>query len=428
MNELYPGCYGATLANGLRVLVEPRPDRPLSLGIWARLGSRDEPAERAGITHFLEHMVFKGTTRRTAFQISEEIDALGGYLNAVTSKEYTAYYVDVLPEHLEDALDVLADLVRNPLFRPEDIEREKGVVLEEIRMQEDDPQDRVFELFSERLWDGDHPLARPITGRAETVSRFTRDDLLERFALYDAERLFVVAVGGVEPERVYKAVEAQLGDLGVAPKALPGRTPPTPRGGLHLEDRDLQQAHVCLGTAGVGQHDPRRYALELLNAILGGGMSSRLFKRIREELGLAYAVVSSASYFSDCGSFVIYLGTEPKNAPQAVEICREEIEKLVQEPVPPDELERAKEKLKGNLLLGLEGSHARMMRLGISEIYGTHRPLDEVLARLRAVTAEDVQRLAQDVFGRNELLLAVVGPARELTALERAFPTALSSE
>ncbi len=424
MKELYPGCYQDSLPNRLQLLVEPRSDRPLSLGIWARLGSRDEPAERAGITHFLEHMVFKGTKRRTAFQISEEIDALGGYLNAVTSKEYTAYYVDVLPEHLDEALDVLADLVKNPLFRPEDIEREKGVVLEEIRMQEDDPQDKVFELFTERLWDGDHPLARPITGRAETVTRFTRDDLLEQFALYDAKRLFLVAVGDITPEAVRRAAEAKLGDLDITPKALPERTPPQPRGGLHIEDRDLQQAHVCLGTAGVSKRDPRRYALEVLSTILGGGMSSRLFKRIREELGLAYAVMSSTSYFSDSGSFVIYLGTEPGNAPQAVEICHEEIEKLQREPVPEETLALAKEKLKGNLLLGLESSHARMVRLGVSEIYGTHWPVEDVIARLGAVTAEDVQRIAQELFGQNDLLLTVVGPEHELTALERAFSMA----
>lgn len=422
MRELYPNCYEDRLTGGLKVLVEPRPDRPLSLGIWVRLGSRDEPGKRAGITHFLEHMVFKGTTGRTAFQISEEIDALGGFINAMTSKEYTAYYIDVLPAHLEEALDVLADLVMDPLFQPEDLDREKNVVLEEIRMQEDSPQDKVFELFSQKLWDPTHPLARPIAGTLETASAFTREDLVRQFALYDAEHLFLAAVGDVRPDDVLDIAGQKLGDLRVSIENPPERTAPEPHGGVHIEDRDLQQAHICLGTPGLARHDPRRYALEALNTILGGGMSSRLFKRIREELGLAYAVYSNASYFSDSGLFVIYLGTEPTNAPEALTICHEEIERIYREPVPDETLGLAKEKLKGNLLLGLESSHARMIRLGFSEIYQTHWPVEEVIAHIEAVTIEDVQRVAQALFEGGRFTLTVVGSERQLSALEQAIP------
>jgi predicted Zn-dependent peptidase len=421
MIEIYPSCYSETLPNGLKLLFELRPGRPLSVGIWVRLGSRDEPAEQAGISHFLEHMVFKGTAKRSAFQISEEIDSLGGHINAMTSKEYTAYYVDVLPQHLERALDVLADLVKSPLFKPEDITKEKGVVLEEIRMQEDTPQDKVFELYSQRLWDSAHPLARPTIGTIETVSSLSREDLLERFSLYDAEHLFLAVVGDVDVDELRRVAEEKLGDLRSNAHSPPERTSPSPKGGYHLEDRrDLKQAHICLGTAGIPKGDRRRYALEVMNAILGGGMSSRLFKRIREELGLAYAVFSGAGYYSDSGQFTIYLGTEPGSAQEALEVCFEELERLKAEPVPEETLKLAKEKLKGNMLLGLESSHARMMRLGLGEIYNTHQPVEEVIARLEGVTADDVQSIAQSLFSQ-AFTLAVVGPERPLAGLAKTI-------
>ncbi len=422
MIELYPSCYEFRLSNEVKVLFEPRPGRPLSLGIWVRLGSRDEPASQAGICHLLEHMVFKGTTHRTAFQISEEIDAIGGFINAMTSKEYTAYYVDVLPQHLESALDVLADLIKNPLFKSEDLTKEKGVILEEIRMQEDTPQEKIFELFTQHLWDSQHPLARPIAGTEETVSRLSREDLLEHFALYDARHLFLAAVGEVSAEDLLRVAEAKLGEIESAECSEPPRSSPKKKGGFHLEERrDLQQAHICLGTVGIAKTDPRRYALEILNTVLGGGMSSRLFKRIREELGLAYVVFSSPSYFSDSGLFTIYLGTEPKNAAQALEICREELERLQEELVPEETIQLAKEKLKGNLLLGLESSHARMNRLGISEIYNIHMPLEDVIAHLEMVTPEDVRTVAQELFGKNSFTLTVIGPERQLKSLDKAL-------
>ncbi len=286
MRELYPNCYAEQLENGVRVLVEPIEDRPLALGVWVRVGSRDEPAHQAGIAHFIEHMVFKGTTNRTAFQISEEVDALGGYINAMTHKEYTLFHIDVLPEHLEAALDILADLVKNPRFAEEDIRKEQGVVLEEIRMTEDNPQEKVFDLFVERIWDHQHPMARPILGKAETVRRFDRPGIIEFHRYYQPEHLIVTAAGAIAPQRVVDAVKRVFGELEPGAR-LPARQPPQPTKHFYIEDRDSQQANLVLGVPSVGRHDERRFALEVMNTILGGGMSSRLFKKIREELGLA---------------------------------------------------------------------------------------------------------------------------------------------
>ncbi|MCI2430475.1 insulinase family protein [Candidatus Acetothermia bacterium] len=416
MHELYPNCYTTTLENSLKLLVEPRPDRPLSLGIWTRLGSRDEPQEFAGIAHFAEHMFFKGTTHRTAFQISEEVDALGGYINAMTHKEYTLFYIDVLPKHLEAALDILADLVKHPRFDESAVKKEHGVVLEEIRMSEDNPQEKVFDLFMERIWDDDHPLARPILGRPETVVTIHRQSLLDFHRAYHPAHFVITATGEIAPERVLEAVKRHFGELAPGP-TLAQRHSPQPHPHFYLEDRDVQQANLVLGIPSLGRQDERRFALEVLNTILGGGMSSRLFKRIREELGLAYAVFSSATLFTDSGLFIIYVGTEPKNARQTVEISVSELESLAQKPVSEEELRLAKEKLKGNILLSLESSHARMIRLGIGELYDIHGPIEHLVQKIESVMAEDLQALARELFQR-ELSLSVVGPQEKLRDLE----------
>lgn len=420
METLYAGCHKTTLGNGLTVLLEPRPDRPLSMGVWARLGSRDEQDAQAGVTHFLEHMVFKGTETRSAFQISEEIDAIGGAINAMTSREYTAYHVDVLPQHLERAMDVLSDLVRHPRFDPEHVAREKGVILEEIRMQEDTPSDVAFERFDQQLWAHQHPLTRPIAGFVDTVNGLTRDDLIDQFSLYDTSQLFLSVVGDVDPDELIGTAEEKFGPLSQAQAGPAPRQAPTLQGGFHLEDRQVQQAHLCLGTASLARNDDRRYALELMNTILGGGMSSRLFKRVREELGLAYAVFSASSPYSDSGAFTIYVGTEPRNAQHALDVCFEEIERIQTEPVPDETLRLAKEKLKGNLILGLESSHARMARLGLAEIHGAHRSIDEIIRRVEDVTIDDVQGIARTLFTQ-PWTLSVVGPEGQLAILEDAL-------
>lgn len=423
MHELYSNCYIAQLDNGVRVIVEPIEDRPLALGVWVRVGSRDEPAHLAGMAHFIEHMVFKGTTHRTAFQISEEVDAMGGYINAMTHKEYTLFHIDVLPEHLEAAFDILADLVKNPRFAEEDILKEQGVVLEEIRMTEDNPQEKVFDLFVERIWDHQHPMARPILGRAETVRRFDRSGIFEFYRYYQPEHLIVTAAGAIAPARVLDAVKRAFGALEPGVR-MPSRRPPQPNRHFYIEDRDSQQANLVLGVPSVGRHDERRFTLEVMNTILGGGMSSRLFKKIREELGLAYAVFSSASLFEDSGIFIVYVGTEPKNARQTVEISIEEIERLIKDPVPEGELRLAKEKLKGNMLLGLETSHSRMIRLGIGELYNIHAPVEELVAKIERVKPEEIQEIAHDVFGRDGLSLSAVGPEEQLRSLANVLAAA----
>ncbi len=420
MQELYANCYTTTLENGLKILVEPRPDRPLSLGVWTRLGSRDEPQEFAGIAHFAEHMFFKGTTRRTAFQISEEVDALGGYINAMTHKEYTLFYIDALPQHLEAALDILADLVQHPRFDESDIQKEHGVVLEEIRMTEDNPQEKVFDLFMERIWDDQHPLARPILGRPATVVTINRQSLGEFHRAYHPANFIITATGEIAPARVSDAVKRHFGTLKPGPR-LAERRPPQANRHFYIEDRDLQQANLVLGVPSVGRQDERRFILEVLNTILGGGMSSRLFKRIREELGLAYTVFSSTSLFVDSGLFIIYVGTEPKNARQTVEISIAELQRLAQRPVAESELRLAKEKLKGNILLGLESSHARMARLGIGELYNIHAPIESFVQKIEAVTSEEIQAIAQNLFAQNELSLSVIGPEDGLRDLEEVI-------
>lgn len=417
MQELYANCYTTTLENGLKILVEPRPDRPLSLGVWVRLGSRDEPKEFAGIAHFAEHMFFKGTTHRTAFQISEEVDTLGGYINAMTHKEYTLFYIDVLPQHLEATLAILADLVQHPRFDESDIEKEHSVVLEEIRMTEDNPQEKVFDLFIERIWDHQHPLARPILGRPETVVTINRQSLCEFHRAYHPAHFIVTATGEIAPERVSEAVKRRFGMLKPGP-TLAERQPPRPNRHFYLEDRGSQQANLVLGVPSVGRQDERRFVLEVLNTILGGGMSSRLFKKIREELGLAYTVFSSTSLFVDSGLFIIYVGTEPKNARQTVEISLEELQRLAQQPVSESELRLAKEKLKGNILLSLESSHARMARLGIGELYSIHSPIENLVQKIEAVTSEEIQAVAQDLFEQKDLSLSVIGPEDKLRHLE----------
>lgn len=417
--ELYPGCQIARLESGLTVIAEARDRRPLSLGLWVCVGSRDEPKEQSGAAHFLEHLLFKGTAQRSAYQIAAEIDSLGGAINGATHEEYTLYYVNVLSEHLEAALEILADLVQHPLLREEDLERERGVVLEEIRQGEDNPQEKVFDLFIRRSWRDGHPLTRPVLGKAETVKQLARADLLGQFSLYTPENMVLVGVGGIEFEELVKLAEEKLGNS-TKEALLPERRPPEAQRHFHIEDRDLQQVHLCLGVEGLPRGDERRYALEIMNAILGSGMSSRLFRRIREELGLAYAVGSSPSYYLDGGLFLIYIGTEPRNAPKTVEIVLEEVERLRREPVSEERLRLAQEKLKGNLLLGLEGSQARMVRLGLGELYQLHMPVEETLRRIEAVTADQVQEVAEALFSR-PLSLSAIGPGERLRGLERFF-------
>jgi predicted Zn-dependent peptidase len=398
------------LPNGIRVLSESLPQSTsVTAGIWVENGSRYETDEQAGISHFLEHLFFKGTERRTAAHIAEEIDAVGGVLNAFTGKEYTCYYAKVLREHLPLALDLLADIFTHSLFAADEIERERSVVIQEISQVEDTPDDYVHELFALKFWPG-HPLARPIAGTADTVARMRRDDFL-RFldARYRPNRILVAAAGALEHEVLHEMAERHLGGLaGSTPRPEGG--PPAPGCGVAVHEKDLEQVHLCLGTPGVSQIDADRYPAHVLNVALGGGMSSRLFQEIRERRGRAYSVYSFLSSYLDAGYLGVYVGTSAEWTREVVDVVRGELERLVRDGLQPGELARAKTQMKGNMLLGLETSDSRMSRVAKNEIYfGRDVPLAEVAAGIDAVTNDDVLRVARRLLHPDALALQVLG-------------------
>jgi predicted Zn-dependent peptidase len=322
------------LDNGLRILTERMTQvRSISIGVWLTRGSRHETAERGGIAHFVEHMLFKGTDTRTAEDIAQQIDSIGGQLDAFTAKEYASYYIKVLDEHLPLAIDVLSDIVRNPAFSPDDLEREKKVVLEEIKMVEDTPDDLVHELFTENFWH-DHPLGRPILGTRETVEALTAERLRTYFAdAYTAENMIVAAVGNIEHARVVEVVGRYLGDVPRRGAEIVDR-PPRVVPHILIRNKELEQSHVCLGTSGYRQDHEDRYASYVLNTVLGGSMSSRLFQNVREKRGLAYAVFSGLSAYRDAGSVTVYAGCANDAVGELVDVVVAELRRLKEDPPP----------------------------------------------------------------------------------------------
>ena len=404
-----------TLANGLRLVTEAMPHvRSVSIGVWLTRGSRHEPADHAGIAHFVEHMLFKGTTTRSAEDIAQQVDSIGGQLDAFTSKEYAGYYVKVLDEHLPLAMDILTDLVSHPIFAPEDIEREKKVVLEEIKMVEDTPDDLVHEIFSEAYWNG-HPLGRPILGTPASVSALDQPTLQHYFHdAYVAGNFVVVAVGNLEHDRVKALVEAAFSATPSQGSAIVDDVPvvmPT----VEIRQKDLEQSHVCLGTVGLPQNHPDRYAAYALNTVLGGSMSSRLFQNVREKRGLAYAVFSSMSSYQDVGALSIYAGCGNEAVGELIDVVISEIRRLKQEPFPDDELRRAKDHLKGSLMLNLESTSSRMSHHARQEIYKDRADtLDEMIAAIEQVSIADLQRLSQTFFDGDVLGATVLGDVNGL--------------
>ena len=404
-----------TFANGLRLVTEAMPHvRSVSIGVWLTRGSRHEPSAHAGIAHFVEHMLFKGTTTRSAEDIAQQVDSIGGQLDAFTSKEYAGYYVKVLDEHLPIAVDVLADLVSDPVFAPEDIEREQKVVLEEIKMVEDTPDDLVHELFAEAYWNG-HPLGRPILGTPASVSALDQPTLQRYFRdTYVASNFVVVAVGNIDHDHVKALIEAKFAATpanGVTVADLMPAVAPS----VQIRNKDLEQSHVCLGTIGLPQNHPDRYAAYALNTVLGGSMSSRLFQNVREKRGLAYSVFSSLSAYQDVGALSIYAGCGNEAVAELVEVVIAEIRRMKHEPVPADELRRAKDHLKGSLMLNLESTSSRMSHHARQEIYRDRAAgLDEMLSAIEAVTIEEVQRLAGEFFTPNALGVTVLGDVNGL--------------
>src|SRR5687768_3887207 len=403
------------LPNGLRLLTERMPHvRSVSIGVWLARGSRHEPQEQGGIAHFVEHMLFKGTGTRTAEDIAQAIDSVGGQMDAFTAKEYASYYIKVLDEHLPFALDVLSDIVMNPRFSPDDIEREKKVVLEEIKMVEDTPDDLVHELFTENFW-ADHPLGRPILGTKETVESLNTDALRQYFlGAYTAPNLIVAAVGNVDHAHVRDLVARAFDKL--PRNAVPlSEAPPRVVPCTVIRNKELEQSHVCLGTAGYQQDHQDRYSSYVMNTILGGSMSSRLFQNVREKRGLAYAVFSGLSAYRDTGSMTIYAGCANDAVGELIDVVIAELRRMNDELLDEADLRRAKDHLKGSLMLNLESTSSRMSHLARQEIYFDRQfSLDETLEGVERVSVDDIQRVARDLFSSDSLAATVLGAVNGL--------------
>lgn len=402
-----------TFPSGLRLATETLPHvRSVAIGAWLTRGSRHESDEQSGIAHFVEHMLFKGTQRRSARDLAQAIDSVGGQVDAFTSKEYVGYYIKVLDEHVPIALDLLSDMLLNPALAAQDVVREQGVVLEEIKMVEDAPDDLVHEMFAQKFW-ARHPLGRPILGTAETVSSFSPDGLREYFQrTYVAPNLVVAAAGQLDHDRLRDQVALAFEPLSSTSLAANG-TAPSVSSGIEERIKDIEQCHVCLGTTAYGERHDDRHAVFVLNTILGGSMSSRLFQHIREERGLAYSVFSNLSAYTDAGMMTIYAGCAADKVEEVVSLSLKELDALRAEPVPDEELRRAKDHLKGSVMLGLENTSSRMSHLARQEmVFGRHFSFDEILASIEAVSAEDVQRVARDLFRDGGMVASVVGPDR----------------
>jgi predicted Zn-dependent peptidase len=404
-----------TLSNGVRVVSESIPYvRSVSLGIWADVGSRDESPEQNGISHFLEHMVFKGTKKRSVKEIAQSLESLGGYLNAFTTKEQTCFYARVLDTHVPQSMDVLTDLLLNATFRRHELEKEKLVVIEELKNAEDDPEDIIHDYFEKALFPN-HSLGFPIIGTEENLRRFGRQDLQAHVAThYHPARIVVAAAGNVDHKALVRLAEKYFKRYDTDSKGydrLPG--PLEADKGKELEyPRQIKQAHICLGTVAYSIQHPDRYPLLVLNGLLGEGMSSRLYQVIREKHGFAYSVYSFVTMLSDTGVFGAYIGTDTKKIEPAIELVYKELALLKTKRVSRGELERTKSQIKGNLMLGLENMSGRMMRLGSGELYyGSYIPLDNILRKIDAVTPETVQKVANDLFHRENFSTVVVRPA-----------------
>jgi predicted Zn-dependent peptidase len=390
-----------TLESGLTLVTESMPGvRSVAVGVWLTRGSRHESKAVTGVSHFIEHMVFKGTKHRSAERIAAEVDSIGGHMDAFTAKEYASFHLKVLDEHLPLAVEILGDIVQNPLFDRAEMAREKKVIFEEMSMVEDTPDDLVMEVFAEAFWP-DHPLGRPILGTRRTVSGFRREDLATYFSrVYHPGNIMIAAAGHLDHAELATLVGRHFAGLERrATKPANGRAPAAAFRTVTRSKRELEQVHVCLGARAYPQAHPDRYASYLLNTVLGGSMSSRLFQNVREKRGLVYTISSGLSAYSDAGLLTIYAGTRLESAPEVVRLTLEEIRRLRGEQLPDEELRRAKDHVKGGLLLSLESSSARMNHLARQEIYfGRQLTLDEILGAIEAVSADDVQRVATEIF------------------------------
>jgi predicted Zn-dependent peptidase len=398
------------LDNGIRIITEKIPSAlSVSIGYWVENGSRHENVARNGISHFLEHMLFKGTQRRSALDIAKEIDSVGGALNGFTSREYSCYYAKVLAGKLTLAIDLLSDIVLNSIFDPDEIEKERKVIFQEIHMLEDTPDDNIHDLFSQGFW-RNHSLGLPVLGNRETVGGITRESMLAILAeRYCGSNILICAAGDLDHGQIVDQATAVFQGVHRGTRMLVS-SPPVYLRGMNLIEKDLEQAHVCLGTRALSQNHPNRFASYLLNAILGGSMSSRLFQKVREEAALAYSIYSYLNCHSDSGALVIYSGTSPEGAPAAIEISLAELSRFKNELVTTDEIQAAQQQIKGNLLLSMESTDNRMTRLAKNEIYlGRQLSLREVVDALVKVRREDILEFAEFILQDDSLNLQAIG-------------------
>jgi predicted Zn-dependent peptidase len=404
------------LDNGIRIVTQEMPDhRSVSLGVWVENGSRHESAQENGISHFIEHLLFKGTERRSAAQIAEEMDAVGGVLNAFTAKEHTCYYAKVLDEDLPLAIDLLTDIFLHSVFDGDEIERERSVILQEISQAEDTPDDYIHDLFSLDFF-RDHSLARPICGSAETVSAFQRQDFLSFFtSRYQPRRVVVAAAGHLGHEPLVQAINERLGSVTDSlhngrSNPQDGDSAPEMRSGIFQHAKSLEQVHLCLGIPGVNQTHPQRYAVYVLNTLLGGGMSSRLFQEIREKRGKAYSVYSFSSTYKDVGYLGVYAGTSLEWLEEVVELILKELGHLAAGTIKDEEIRRTQGQLVGSMMLGLESTDSWMSHIARNEIYfGKPITTDDICRGIRAVSRDAVVDLASAFFRPQRMTLSLLG-------------------
>jgi len=404
-----------TLPNGIRVVTEAIPTLDsVSLGIWITMGSRDEGPGERGLSHFLEHLLFKGTEKRSAFDISRDIESVGGSINAFTGREYTCYHAKVLKRDTALAVDILADIVAHSVFAPQEIERERMVVVQEIKMVEDTPDDYIHDLFHRSFW-GDHPLGYPITGLKENVLSFQRDQITSFVqGRYTPDRMIVAAAGDLDHQQFVDLIEAQLGGLQDRPLPSLREGAHGCRSRLHVASRDLEQVHFCLGTVGIPYGHRLRFSGHTLNTLLGGNMSSRLFQEVREKRGLTYSIYSFLSTYADTGLFGVYAGTTKDELQEVVDLILQELRALQAGEIREEDLSAAKEYLRGSMILSLEGSDGRMSRLGKDEIcFNRHIPLEEVLSDLAAVSEASIAEVVHEMLDSHPLCLTLLGPVKE---------------
>ena len=415
-----------TLPSGLRIVTEEVSSvRSVAVGIWANVGSRDESPSVAGASHFLEHLLFKGTTTRSALDISAAIDAVGGEMNAFTGKEYTCFYARVIDSDFSIAAEVICDMIRDSLVRSEDVDSERTVVLEEIAMRDDDPSDLVHDLFAETLF-GNTPIGRPILGTVDSITNMSRRSVNDYYKRkYLPENLVVAVAGNVSHERVVERIVELLGDF-LSGSAKPAALRPTSRvkargrGDIGLIYRKSEQANVLLGFPSIDRNDERRFALSVLTSALGGGMSSRLFQEVREKRGLAYSVYASLQQFAGAGILSLYAGCNPEKTSEVTSIFREVLHSIIQSGLTVEELERAKGQVAGSMVLGQEDTGSRMVRIGKSElVYGEIKSMDEILANVRAVDDAHIAELAREIFD-TQPTLAIVGPYKKSAQFKSA--------